>query len=760
MEHDPLHHFNERIPRLEGLYGLRCILLQGQEVISGPVDHTSAGELLSRFSEAFPLEGFDPMRVLPGHDQSGTTLFCPLRIGAGEQLLIITGVDTDPERNTLQAAASGVSLLLDTVQNSPCDCRDGLADESSQFRMMMKLWKGARWIYDVRTEENQVDENWKALYGVPEAVDLDDFHDYFEEHITSEVSAMLYRTMHDYLSGRIDSYHVVFPFDSEEKGLIWLEGFALAAAYDEDGQPTKIIGLNRDITDAHLKKVELEHTNNLLKTILANMPSGVFWKDTESVYQGANDVFAHDTGVASYRDVIGKTDRELPYVTAEYEYYRAQDQRIMESRVPVIHEVNQLFDAEGLRGWSYTSKVPLINSNDEVFGILGVYTDISELKRIEQQLRENEGRIQAILDSSSDIIWTIDSQFVTEFISPSAERLLGYSAGELASLPVRTLMTEESRQVVLETFDELEESAGRRDHGRRMLSRQVEITAVRKDGTTIPIDLVITPLEEEGEGLFGYLVIGRDMTDRKRLEEQLRHTQRIESVSRLAGGVAHDFNNLLQVILGYSELVLDSLEGEPADQAMMRSIIDAGNKAKSLVEQLLRFSRNNELELRRLNLQELIMQLMPSIYPLFHDGVELKLFETEAIPDILADPQQLEHLLLNICMNANDAMSAGGEFAIATSELILEGRMPVYGKMMPPGQYVCLTMGDTGIGMSREQVATLFDPFFSTKDAAAGAGLGLSIIYGIVNEHNGFIDVSSEESAGTEIRIYFPVLQD
>ncbi len=633
----------------------------------------------------------------------------------------------------------------------------------AQLQLLMKLWKAGRWEYEVRTGKNLVDENWKDIYGIPDAVKLTDFHDYFEEHVHEDDRVRLYGMMADYLSGKAETYHVKFRFRSEEKGLIWIEGIGVINEYYPDGTPKTLIGLNRDITDEECKRTELQQTNKLLRSLLENLPLGVFWKDVNSVYMGANDIFARNAGVSSYREVIGRTDKDLPNISDEYEHYRAADLKVMRTKEPILHEENILYRDDGQIGWSYTSKVPLIDDAGEVFGILGVYSDISELKWTEQQLVDRDRRLQAIVNCSSDIIWIIDSDYSTEYVSPSAERILGYLPEELKTIDVKELMTYSSYDELLGQMRKIVSESRGNQYGYQDLSKMTarfRLDMITKNEDILNMDVALTPLVDNEQKLFGYLAMIRDITEQNRLHEELRQSQKMEAVGRLAGGVAHDFNNLLQVILGYSELLEDGVADGSPEAAMLGSIIDAGKRAKKLVEQLLKFGQKANFHMEVINPIDHVEVLMPTLKRLVGPEITVSLQVMTDVHEILADSHQLDHLCMNLCINAKDAMPAGGDIRITLSEVTVEEPLPVHGGSMPQGRYIKIVVSDTGVGMTQEQLSVIFEPFYTTKALGHGAGLGLSVVYGIVKEHNGYIAVESQMNKGTRFTIYLPVYQE
>ncbi|MBI2431308.1 MAG: response regulator, partial [Candidatus Hydrogenedentes bacterium] len=289
---------------------------------------------------------------------------------------------------------------------------------------------------------------------------------------------------------------------------------------------------------------------------------------------------------------------------------------------------------------------------------------------------------------------------------------------------------------------------------------ECELSGSRKDGTAIDIECLFRPLEDSPDA---YMVAIRDVTDRKRieeqqhdLEEQLERAQRMETVGRLTGGIAHDFNNLLTPIIGYAQLALETADPESLLRRNLEHINDAALRAANLTRQLLAFSRSQVLEMRNVDLNEVLHGLGGMLRRLIGEDIEIDMHLGGDIGTIRADPTQLTQLVLNLAVNARDAMPHGGTLVIETASADIDETYAALDPRMTPGAYTVLVVSDTGVGIEAEHVDHIFDPFFTTKPVGKGTGLGLATVHGIVKQHGGDILVYSLPGEGTTFRIYFP----
>jgi two-component system, cell cycle sensor histidine kinase and response regulator CckA len=372
--------------------------------------------------------------------------------------------------------------------------------------------------------------------------------------------------------------------------------------------------------------------------------------------------------------------------------------------------------------------------------------DVSEARKAEEARRRAEEKFHRLVELSLVGIYII-RDFRFEYVNPKLADIFGYTPEEMLALPaVMDVVGEEDRGQVMENL-------------RRRL--QGEIQSIRysfrgkhKDGRRIEVEVHGHVMEESGQRL----IIGTllETTEAKRLEEQLRQAQKMEAVGRLAGGVAHDFNNLLMAIMGYSELLLTNMGPEDSRRHEADEILKAARRGAALTRQLLAYSRRQMLHPIVLSLNSVVRNLEPMLGHLIGEDIELHCDLDEAVYSIKADPGNLEQVIMNLAVNARDAMPSGGRLQIKTENVdVREGENKPLAEMNT-GAYVCLTVADTGVGMEPETVQRIFEPFFSTKEIGQGTGLGLAVVYGIVKQHNGWIQLQSSRNQGTTFRIFLP----
>lgn len=416
-------------------------------------------------------------------------------------------------------------------------------------------------------------------------------------------------------------------------------------------------------------------------------------------------------------------------------------------------------EIEALGGTYLVSCTPLLGEGGEVDRILHIATDITERKRAEHDLRKSEQRFRTILDSLDDAVLILDARDyrvldvnhrTTELHGFTREEIRGLHGADLGSgWPPFTRAEAVARlRLAAEGAPQVFEWEGR-----------------QRNGAAFPVEVnVRRAIIDEQERL---LVVVRDVSERKRwegerekLQQQLVQAQKLESIGRLAGGVAHDFSNLLTVILGYSEILLrDPAYRDQAVHGPLTEIQMAGERARHLTRQLLAFGRKQELRMEPVDLNEVVRRFNLMLARLLGENIVIEIRLSPAIGLIRADISQVEQVLMNLAVNARDAMPAGGRLIIETVPAHLaEDANPILGSL-PRGDYVLLSVCDTGCGMDEETLKQAFEPFFTTKGKEQGTGLGLSMVYGIVKQHGGEILAASQPGAGAVFRIYLPVVR-
>jgi two-component system cell cycle sensor histidine kinase/response regulator CckA len=409
--------------------------------------------------------------------------------------------------------------------------------------------------------------------------------------------------------------------------------------------------------------------------------------------------------------------------------------------------LNRSIEVAGLRrdGTEFPLELSITSiKRGETYVFNAFLSDITERKRAE----ENRIRMASIVESSEDAIIgkTLDG-IVTSW-NRGAERTFGYTADEAIGKPIGLLVPQDR-------LDEESQIIERVKQGEHV--SHFETVRRRKDRKEINIALTISPIKD-GEGrAMGFSEIARDITEQKSLEAQLRQSQKMEGVGQLAGGIAHDFNNLLTVINSYSAMVLGELDfSNPFVRNGIEQIKEAGHRAASLTRQLLMFSRQQVLEPKVLDLNEVVSNIAKLLRRLIGEDVTQVLCLHPALGRVKIDPGQMEQVIMNLAVNARDAMAGGGHLTIETENVELDNAYACTHALVQPGPYVMLAVSDTGCGMDADTQARIFEPFFTTKGPGKGTGLGLATVYGIVKQSGGNISVYSELGKGTTLKIYLP----
>jgi PAS domain S-box-containing protein len=374
------------------------------------------------------------------------------------------------------------------------------------------------------------------------------------------------------------------------------------------------------------------------------------------------------------------------------------------------------------------------------------WQDVVERKRAEEALRESEARYRLITENANDLIGLLDQQGAILYFSPSVRSLLGYEPSELLGTLVFDLIHPDDLGQV-------------REHWTKLDLRRIQIIyRVRhNDGSWRWFDAQGALIEREREHYI--VLVGRDITERRQLEAQLLQVQKLDAIGQLAGGVAHDFNNLLVVISGCAELASAGASPDDPVQQELNEILKATQRAASLTRQLLTFARRQISEPKPLNLNDLIRELDRMLRRLIREDITLVSALAPDLWHVCVDPGQLEQVIINLAVNARDAMPRGGRLTITTANIVLDRAPASPDVSVLPGSYVLLSVADTGVGMSEEIQRHAFEPFFTTKEPGQGAGLGLATCYGIVKQHDGAIYLSSETGRGTTVSIYLPRVQ-
>jgi two-component system cell cycle sensor histidine kinase/response regulator CckA len=394
---------------------------------------------------------------------------------------------------------------------------------------------------------------------------------------------------------------------------------------------------------------------------------------------------------------------------------------------------------------------PIKNTEGHVIGISTVARDISERRHTDETIRKERDRAQQYLDIVDVILLALDLKGRITLINRKGCSTLGWKEDELLGHDwVETCLPAKIRDDLRRSFRNL--IAGDLSY--------IENTVLTKSGSERMIGWRNTLLRDGAGTITGTLSSGEDITERKHLEQQLRKSQKMEAIGQLAGGIAHDFNNLLSVILGYSEILLESTQLDLKTHSQCEEIRKAGERAASLTRQLLAFSRQQVLAPKILNLNAVVVETEKMLRRLIGEHIDLQTTLDPMLGTVKADPGQIGQVIINLVVNARDAMPEGGKLLIETSNAELDDGYALLHPPLSAGRYVVLTVSDSGIGMDEETQIHIFEPFFTTKEIGKGTGLGLSTVYGVVNQSGGFVWVYSELGHGSVFKIYLPTVDE
>ncbi len=462
--------------------------------------------------------------------------------------------------------------------------------------------------------------------------------------------------------------------------------------------------------------------------------------DAHFVIEYVNPRFFTMTGYSPL-DVIGQKFHTLEADCNPPDVFRNLWQTVIAGHVWKGELRNRRKDGQWL--WELASISPIHNRHGVITHFVAVKEDITERKRAEARLQQ----LAAIVESSDDAIIGKDCDgFITSW-NAAAERAYGYPATEIIGQASTVLIPPERHA----QWQELLDTVRRGQH-----LDQIETQGRRKDGSLMDVLLTLSPIRDGGGQIIGISTIARDITERKRHEDLLRQVQKIEALGQLTGGVAHDFNNLLAVILGNLEMLESLIGNDRNGRDLVERAIRACEKGAHLTHRLLAFSRRQALAPKVVNLNRLVKGMLELLRRTLGEAVVVRQFLFPDLWEVNVDPNQMENALINLAVNARDAMPNGGTLTFETSNVRLDEDYARQHDDVTAGDYVLLAVSDTGVGMSPHVVARAFDPFFTTKGPGKGSGLGLSMVYGFVKQSEGHIKIYSEIGHGTTIKLYLP----
>jgi len=488
---------------------------------------------------------------------------------------------------------------------------------------------------------------------------------------------------------------------------------------------------------------ELRESNAQMQAILDGSPDSILLVDTDYRVRWANRAaqeMAPDLVGRPCHEALWARDAHCPDCTLREALETGEIARNVDCRED---------PGSGSRTWWENTVVPVRAHDGSITSLVMISRDITERVRSERRIRQSEEKYRSVVEGSRDGI-VIHRRGTILFVNDVCQDYTGYRDRELVGRNPVDFIVPEQRAMVLERMQ-------RRARGEDV-PVTYEITLRRKDGGRLPTEMSASIIDFEGEPAF--IVFLRDISERRELESQLRQAQKMEAVGQLAGGVAHDFNNLLQVITGYTAMAMEALPEDGEARERLREVASAGERAADLVRQLLAFSRNRSISPETMSLEEVINSHLEMLERIIGEDIELSFHWEKDLPLIRGDRGMLEQVLINLFLNARDAMPEGGSIRVSATTARLDAEDCSAYPWTEPGLYAAVCVDDTGAGMSPETLERIFEPFFTTKGQGEGTGLGLSTVYGIVKQHGGIITATSTKGEGTAFRLLLPAAKE
>lgn len=508
------------------------------------------------------------------------------------------------------------------------------------------------------------------------------------------------------------------------------------------------LGLDHSEADDALRQARV-----FQRTLTQNIPDLIWMKDPHGVYLNCNHAFERLYG-ATEAVIVGKTDYD--FVSRDMaDFSRQRDRLAAEAGKPLCNEEWLTF-ADGTKGYFETVKTPVFDTDGTLLGVLGVARDITARHQAEQALRKSQRSMATILDNLPLMAWMKDREghflavnllFATACGHASPQDLVGKTDLDIWPRDLEERYRTDDEQVI-------------QTGTKKLVEEPIEEAGCRRWFETYKAPL----FNEQGE-VTGTIGSARDITERKEaemereeLQLQLQQSQKMESVGRLAGGVAHEFNNMLQIILGNVELLQSQIRSGGPDPSNLTDIRNAAQHAANLTRQLLAYARKQIAMPRALDLNQKVGGMLTMLRRLLGEGVDLRWKLGPGQLMVSIDPSQIDQILVNLILNARDALQVGGQVILEIALVSFNEQDKARPLSLAPGPYICLSVTDTGCGMTDAVLGNIFEPFFTTKPSGQGTGLGLPTVYGIVKQNKGEVVVRSEVGKGSTFQIYLPLL--
>ncbi|MFP4053583.1 MAG: PAS domain S-box protein [Phycisphaerae bacterium] len=656
-------------------------------------------------------------------------------------------------RSLLRNAAKMLALIMDNRRQDHL-LSQTVADQSSQLvtseqrlHLAMEATQDALWDWDLVTGEAYMSDRYYRMLGY-EPGEFPATVEEFARRVHPADLKGLQKQTTAMQEGRRKVFSCEFRVRAKDGHWHWVMGRGRVLDTDPQGRAQRIVGTTSDIHARKLAQHSLAENQRRLETLLGNLPGMAYrcrmdrnWT-MEFVSQGARKLTGYspedllDNRSTPYADLIHPDDRDRVW---------KRTLRATSRNRPFLLEY-RITDAEGREKWVWERGCAVYTDEGQIEALEGFVEDITDRHEALEAVRENEQRFRSLVEGAPDAIFVqVEGEFA--YVNAAAVRLFGAEKPEnLLGAPILERIDPGYRQTVSERIRLL--------HEQKQEGEPLAGVALGPDGTQVPVEISAVPVVYDGQP--GTIVFARDISRRKELESQLTQAQKMEAIGRLAGGIAHDFNNMLQTILGYSELLLAEVDQEGELREDLSEIREAALRSSRLTRQLLAFARKQTIAPRVLDVNETVAGLLKMLQRLIGEDIDLVWHPGANVWPVRVDPAQLDQVLANLVVNARDAIRSVGTIRIHSGRTELDRHSVEEYPGLQPGQYVTLSVSDTGTGMDEHILSQIFEPFFTTKSPEQGTGLGLATVYGIVKQNDGYITVDSTPGEGTTFCVLLP----
>ncbi len=706
-------------------------------VLSGTMSYPATAPLRSRPPGLFSHLGTLALLVSPGglrtFDLFAAILSLVILAGFIIYLLIV--------RATKRAGK------LESLSRQLQESTDALHESEERFRLLAENVPGV--IYLSKGSDRQAIHYLNGAVEQLTGYSKDDF-------LKGEISLIALCCAADVASIRteVDSavaehrpFHLLYRLKRRTGEWRWIEEFGVGIF--QGSTLLHLEGFLSDVTDRKQAEEALRTSEERYRLLFERNLAGVYRCTSDGQILDCNEAFARMCGFASCNEALEHNG---------WEFFRSSpDRQAALTRLTKLGTLTnfetRLVRKDGRPVWILENASFLKGKDGTVAAIEGTLFDISDRKNAEQMLDRLKRQNELILNSAGEGIHGVDLHGSTTFVNPAAARMLGREVTEMIGRSHHDLLCQSSAVQTGLSPSQCAICATLRDGSPRHLD---DATFYRKDGTSFPVESTCSAIRDELGKIVGTVLTFRDITERTHLEEQLRRVQKMEAVGSLAGGVAHDFNNLLTGILGFTDIVLEQVGKEGPLREDVNEIKKAAQRAASVTQQLLAFSRRQILAPQLLDLNTVVADVEKMLRRLIGEDIDLVITRDPGLGRVRADPSQVQQVIINLVVNARDAMPQGGRLALSTATVDLDDGDARRHGTVKPGSYVMLEVTDNGIGMDEQTRSRLFEPFFTTKEKGKGTGLGLATVYGIVSQSGGHISVHSKPGHGATFKIYLP----